>query len=87
VADTAVSQKALGDRLAEAEAANRAAEEAWHRMRHRYEGGLATALDALTAEDEMLGSRHPVDDLRSRAFALDAALAKALGGGWQQTTN
>ena len=87
VADTAVSQKALGDRLAEAEAASRTAEEAWQRMRHRYEGGLATALDALTAEDEMLGSRHPVDDLRSRAFALDAALAKALGGGWQQTTN
>jgi len=86
VADTAVSLKALGDRLAEAEAANRSAEEAWRKMSNRYQGGLATALDALTAEDEMLASRHPVDDLRSRAFALDAALAKALGGGWQQTT-
>jgi outer membrane protein TolC len=56
-------------------------------MRRRYEGGLATALDALTAEDEMLATRHPVDDLRSRAFALDANLAKALGGGWGETTN
>jgi NodT family efflux transporter outer membrane factor (OMF) lipoprotein len=87
VADTAVSLKALGDRLAEAETANRDAEDAWRKMRRRYEGGLATALDALTAEDEMLATRHPVDDLRSRAFALDANLAKALGGGWGETTN
>jgi NodT family efflux transporter outer membrane factor (OMF) lipoprotein len=87
VADAAVGLKAIGGRLSEAEAANHAAEEAASRMRHRYEGGLATALDALTAEDEMLASRHPVDDLRSRSFALDATLAMALGGGWRLTAN
>jgi len=83
VADAAVSLKALGGRLAAAEAANRAAEDAWRKLRARYDGGLATALDVLTGEDEMLASRRPLDDLRSRAFALDAALAKALGGGWR----
>jgi NodT family efflux transporter outer membrane factor (OMF) lipoprotein len=87
VADAAVSLKAIGGRLSDAEESNRTAEEAASRMRRRYEGGLATALDALTAEDEMLASRHPVDDLRSRSFALDATLAMALGGGWRAAAN
>lgn len=85
VADAAVSLKALGGRLTAAEQANLAAEKAWQKMRNRYEGGLSTALEVLTAEDDMLSSRRSVDDLRSRAFALDAQLARALGGGWQQT--
>jgi len=81
VADVAAQEKALGDRLSSAQAANSAAEEAWSLQRQRYEGRLASALEVLTAEDDMLSSRAGLADLQSRAFTLDAALSKALGGG------
>ena len=85
VADAATSMRALDQRLDAASAANAAAEDAWKLQRQRYLGGLATALDVLTVEDEMLSSRRALDDLRSRAFAIAATLAKSLGGGWRAT--
>lgn len=83
VADAGIGLKALSGRLNAAQAVNDAAEDSWQRLNQRYEGGLATALDVLTSEDEMLASRRPLDELRTRIYVLDASLAKALGGGWQ----
>lgn len=82
VADVATSQKALAVRIAEARAALTASEDAQRLARLRYEGGLSTFLDVLTAEEALLANRRNVADLEARAFALDVALVRALGGGF-----
>jgi len=83
VADAAVSQRALGPQLGRIDAAVEAAREAWRVQNNRYEGGLATYLDVLTAEDYLLGNLRSQSDLRSRSMTLDVALNRALGGGYQ----
>ena len=53
---------------------------------NRYKGGLANYLDVLVAEDELLTSWRVQTDVRTRAFILDVALTKALGGGYQASS-
>ena len=43
----------------------------------------AQALDVLTAEDALITNRRAVADLETRAFTLDVALIRALGGGYR----
>lgn len=60
-----------------------AAGEAHHVARNRYEGGLATYLEVLFAEDTLLSSQRYLTTLQSRAFSPDIALKRALGGGYR----
>lgn len=83
VADTAASQRALDERLSRAIAAERAANAAWTVVNNRYHGGLATYLEVLTAEDSLISARRAVASLQTRAFTLDVALIRALGGGFR----
>jgi outer membrane protein TolC len=53
----------------------------------RYKGGLSTFLDVLTAQDRTLQAQRIVADLQSRAFTLDIALIRALGGGFSSTAS
>jgi NodT family efflux transporter outer membrane factor (OMF) lipoprotein len=82
VADAAVSQRALAPQIERIGAAVEAAREAWRVQSNRYEGGLATYLDVLSAEDYLLGNLRTQSDLQSRSMTLDVALNKALGGGY-----
>jgi len=82
VADAAASARALTTRLAEARAALAFEEEAYRVARLRYTGGLATYQSVLIVEDTVLQRRRALADLQARAFALDVALVKALGGGF-----
>ncbi|MEJ7927882.1 efflux transporter outer membrane subunit [Sphingobium sp. AN641] len=82
VADVLTSQQMLGRRLAESRAALAAAEDAYAIARKRYEGGLSTYIAVLTIEEKLLQARQAVATLDSRAFALDVALVRALGGGF-----
>jgi NodT family efflux transporter outer membrane factor (OMF) lipoprotein len=82
VADAAVSQKALGGQLIKTGEAVDAAREAWRIQNNRYEGGLSNYLDVLSAEDTLLSNLRTQTDLQSRAFTLDVALVRALGGGY-----
>ncbi len=82
LADAAVSERALGVRLAESRAALAADEEAYRLIRMRYEGGLANYQSVLIAEDAVLQARIIVADLEARAFTLDVQLVQALGGGY-----
>jgi NodT family efflux transporter outer membrane factor (OMF) lipoprotein len=82
VADAAVSQRALGPQIASIDAAVDAAREAWRVQNNRYEGGLATYLEVLSAEDYLLTNLRTQTDLRSRSLTLDVALTRALGGGY-----
>jgi NodT family efflux transporter outer membrane factor (OMF) lipoprotein len=83
VADAATSQRALSPRLDRAQAAEGSAAGAWTVAKNRYRGGLATYLDVLAAEDTLIAARQTVASLKTRAFALDVALIRALGGGFR----
>ncbi|PJI99123.1 NodT family efflux transporter outer membrane factor (OMF) lipoprotein [Acidovorax sp. 69] len=84
VADNAISQKALGERLLKVQQAVDAASQAHRVANNRYEGGLATYLEVLTAEDALLGALSAQTNLHSASFTLDIGLQRALGGGYQQ---
>ncbi|MDG3444483.1 efflux transporter outer membrane subunit [Nitrospirillum amazonense] len=83
VADAAASARALETRLTHARDAMAAAADAHRIATARYEGKLSTYLDVLTAEDTLITDRRALADLQARAFTLDIALIRALGGGYQ----
>ncbi|MEJ8825825.1 efflux transporter outer membrane subunit [Variovorax humicola] len=87
VADAAVSQKALRPQLVRTNEAVDAAREAWRLQNNRYEGGLSNYLEVLSAEDTLLSNLRTQSDLQSRAFTLDVALTRALGGGYGAVQN
>jgi len=82
VADAATSERALGPRLAESRQALTASEEAYRLARLRYQGQLSNYLTVLEAEDRVIAVRRDVAELEGRAFSLDVALVRALGGGF-----
>lgn len=83
VANTAVSMKALSNQLVKGREAVDAASEAHRLARNRYEGGLATFIEVLYAEDVLLNTQRALTTLQSRTFTLNVALQRALGGGYQ----
>jgi outer membrane protein TolC len=82
VADAVASRKALAIRLVESEGALADSQTAYSIARQRYEGGLSTFLDVLSAQDRALQAQRTVVDLQTRAFTLDVSLVRALGGGF-----
>jgi NodT family efflux transporter outer membrane factor (OMF) lipoprotein len=84
VADVMTSEKRLTPRLAKTEVALKASEEAYTVINNRYKGGLTAYLAVLRSEDALIASRRALADLRTRAFTLDIALIRALGGGFTQ---
>lgn len=85
VADAMVSRDKLADRLGHSRAALADAQEAEALARQRYESGLSTYLDVLSAEENALQARCAVAELETRAFTLDVAMVRALGGGFTRT--
>lgn len=83
VADAVTSRRALVERLSNARSAVVAAEDAFRIARLRYRGGLSNYLDLLPVETRMLEAQMDLADLETRAFALDVALVRALGGGFR----
>ena len=81
-ADALTSQKALVSRLANSRQSLADFEEANRLARLRYSQGLSTYLDVLSAEEGVLDARLSVARLETRAFTLDVALVRALGGGF-----
>ena len=81
-ADAVTSRRALDARLIESRSALASFEEANRLARMRYESGLSTYLDVLSAEESVLGARLNLAELETRAFVLDVALVRALGGGF-----
>lgn len=82
VADAVVSRTALATRLADSQLSLRDSTAAYGIATQRYQGGLSTFLDVLTAQDRALQAQRTVADLQARAFTLDIALVRALGGGF-----
>jgi outer membrane protein TolC len=85
VADAAISARLLQTRLDQAHTALTAAEDAYRIAGQRYQAGLTNYLSVLTTEDALIVQRRTVADLEARTLTVDAALARALGGGFQTT--
>lgn len=83
MADAAAGERALGERLTAARLALAKGEEAYRIARLRYEGGLESYTSVLTAENAVIQQRRAAADLEARALTLDAALVRALGGGFR----
>ncbi len=82
VANAVASRNALGSQASDARASLADSEKAYEIARLRYRAGLSTYLDVLTAEQALIVARRRDADLSARAFTLDVALVRALGGGF-----
>jgi NodT family efflux transporter outer membrane factor (OMF) lipoprotein len=82
VADVAVSERALAQRIERRQAAVTASQDAYRVAGERFKGGLSNLLDVLRTEDALIANRRALSDLQTRAFVLDIALIRALGGGY-----
>ena len=82
VADASASVQAAQRQLADRKAALEAGEAAYAVAKERYQGGLSTFVSVLTAEDAVIDERRAFADAQTRAFTLDIALVRALGGGY-----
>ncbi|HEU5457455.1 MAG TPA: efflux transporter outer membrane subunit [Terracidiphilus sp.] len=51
----------------------------------RYQGGVASYLEVLTAENALLQNQRTLTDLETRRYAASVGLVRALGGGWDVT--
>jgi outer membrane protein TolC len=49
----------------------------------RYEGGVATYLDVITAQQSLLNSQRQLAQLQGQRMLVAVLLVKALGGDWQ----
>jgi NodT family efflux transporter outer membrane factor (OMF) lipoprotein len=83
VADAATSRTALSGEIDSARAAVSAAHDAYLIVDKRYRGSLATYLDVLAVEDQFVNAKRGLAEVEARAMALDIALVRALGGGFQ----
>ena len=77
------SQQSLVERLSQVRSSQAAYDQALALARARYQQGLSTYLDVLTAEESVVNARLSVARLELRAFTLDVQLVRALGGGFQ----
>ena len=50
----------------------------------RYESGVASYLELLTARDALLNNVMVLTDLESRSLSLNIMLTRTLGGGYTQ---
>ena len=82
VANAIASRDSLAAQTAQSRASLAGSESAYRIARLRYRGGLSTYLDVLSAEQAVIVARRRDTDLSARAFALDVALVRALGGGF-----
>ncbi len=73
---------ALGRAAAQSQAAVQSARRVLDLARGRYEGGVATYLDVITAQQALLASERQATQLQGQSLLACVFLVKALGGGW-----
>lgn len=82
-ASAIASGRALAEQLGHAREAEGQAAGAYRAAATRYGGGLSNYIDVLSAENTLIAARRSVSQYETRAFALDLALVRALGGGFR----
>ncbi|AMO21931.1 efflux transporter outer membrane subunit [Ramlibacter tataouinensis] len=82
-ADQVASLQSITRQQAQQREAQAGAEAAYQIALQRYQAGLGTYLNVLSAETAVLNQRRLGVDLAARALDTQVALIRALGGGWQ----
>jgi len=83
-ADQIASSQSIARQQAEQRDAQSAAEDAYAIALQRYQAGLGTYLNVLTAETAVLNQRRLGVDLAARALDTQIALIRAFGGGYSE---
>ncbi len=83
VEDGITGSAALDRALAQAQLAIASAERVLQLATDRYEGGVATYLDVITAQQSLLNSQRQAAQLLGQRMLVAVFLVKALGGDWQ----
>jgi NodT family efflux transporter outer membrane factor (OMF) lipoprotein len=87
VADQVVSSRSIVQQQHEQSLAQTASENAYDIARSRYQAGLSSYLQVLSAETNVLTQRMQAADLSARALDNQVQLTHALGGGYTDQTN
>jgi NodT family efflux transporter outer membrane factor (OMF) lipoprotein len=82
VEDNLAAIRILADEAVDQARATEAAERALTLARSRYEGGITSYLEVVTAQSAALANERLSVDLQSRRMTASVNLIKALGGGW-----
>lgn len=85
VADALASRNAAAAQEREAAQAQDKAAAGYDIALKRYRGGLSSYLEALTAQSAALEARETAIDAHFRTLALEVALKRALGGGFEDS--
>ncbi|MDO9237279.1 MAG: efflux transporter outer membrane subunit [Aquabacterium sp.] len=83
VEDGLSSLNALDTAQTQSQAAAQSAQKVLDIAQARYAGGLATYLDVVTAQQNVLNNQRLSSQLRGQQLQATSYLIKALGGGWQ----
>jgi NodT family efflux transporter outer membrane factor (OMF) lipoprotein len=82
VQDGISGSAALDRAIAQAQRAVQSAERVLRLATDRYEGGAATSLDVITAQQSLLNAQRQAAQLVGQRMLVAVVLIKALGGGW-----
>ncbi len=82
VEDSLAALRILSREAREQAVAVNAAERALRLARNRYEGGITTYLEVVTAQFAALNNERAAVDIRTRQMTASVSLIKALGGVW-----
>jgi NodT family efflux transporter outer membrane factor (OMF) lipoprotein len=83
VEDNLSALRVLSDEAAQQAAAVAAAEHSLALANNRYQGGVTSYLEVITAENAALGNERAAVDILTRRMTAAVNLVKALGGGWR----
>jgi NodT family efflux transporter outer membrane factor (OMF) lipoprotein len=83
VEDNLAALRILSDESVQQAAATAAAERSLALTRNRYNAGIATYLEVITAQNAAYVNERNAVDLRVRQMIASVNLIRALGGGWQ----
>ncbi len=86
VEDNLVAQRILAQELKEQEDAVNAAQRSLNLALHRYELGIDSYLDVITAQTTLLSNQQTALNLRLQRMTTSVQLIVALGGGWDSAT-
>jgi NodT family efflux transporter outer membrane factor (OMF) lipoprotein len=83
VEDNLSALRVLADEATQEAAAVAAAEHSLTLANNRYQGGITTYLEVITAESAALANERTAVDILTRRMTASVNLVKALGGGWR----
>jgi NodT family efflux transporter outer membrane factor (OMF) lipoprotein len=82
VEDQLSGLRILGQESTAEQRAVASAQQSFDISNRRYEGGVASYLEVLTAETTLIENQRIALDLQTRQFVANVGLVRALGGGW-----